>query len=110
MKKFLLGLLAGLVLAGVALVVLVFAAAKLGDRKPAIPPNAVLVMRLNGDTPEQPGPEMPFFFPGSEARPTMFETWDALRKAAADKRIRALLIEPRRPESGGLRAPRFAIA
>jgi hypothetical protein len=46
MKKFLLGLLAGLVLAGLTTVILFFVMVRLGDRRPAIADGSTLILRL----------------------------------------------------------------
>lgn len=94
MKKFLLGVLAGFIIAGVTAVVLVFAALKLARRAPEPPEAAWLTLRLSGDLPELQ-PVMPPL-PALEARAplTMAEVWSALRRASRDPRIRGLLVKP----------------
>jgi hypothetical protein len=59
MKKFLLGLLAGLVLAGLTAVILFFVMVRMGDRRPVIADGSTLVLRLEGEIAERSGVEMP---------------------------------------------------
>ncbi|MGE5647388.1 MAG: signal peptide peptidase SppA [Acidobacteriota bacterium] len=94
MKKFLLGVLIGLLFSGLALVVLLFAIARFASRPPAIPGGSVLVYRLQGDVPEAPQVEIPLPFFERMSAPTVRDHWEMLRKAAADSRIRALLLMP----------------
>jgi protease-4 len=94
MAKFFLGLVAGVLLA-VLLVVALLALAVVVSRQPAeIASNSVLVLRLRGEIPEKPGVEMPEFLGGGETPATVANVWMALRKAAADTRIKAVLLEP----------------
>ena len=55
MKKFLIGLVTGLLLAGVSLFILVFALVRLGDHKPSVSDGSTLVFRLEGEVPEVAG-------------------------------------------------------
>ena len=48
MKKFLIGLIAGFLLAGLALIIVGFAMMKLGDRKPEIASGSTLMLNLQG--------------------------------------------------------------
>jgi len=95
MKKFLLGLLAGFVLAGMACVIFLFAMIRLGDRRPAIASDGILVLGLQGDVPEIAPMEIPLPFFESQAPVTLVEVWDLLRRAEKDSRVRALVLEPR---------------
>jgi len=52
MKRFLLGILAGIVIAGVALVVLMFAAVRWSAQAPSVPASGILTMNLSGEVPE----------------------------------------------------------
>src|ERR1700693_4216679 len=91
MKKFALGFIIGLVS-----VILVFAAIRLGgERRVTVAGNSALVLHLEGDLPEAASVELPLPFLGQQQPLTMLETWQLLRKAAADPRIKALVLEPR---------------
>ncbi len=96
MTKFLIGLVSGIILTVVTGFIAVFSLARFGaERKPSVPDNAVLVMNLGGELPERAPVEFPIPFFESQTPVTMVETWDVLRKAAADSRIRAIVLEPR---------------
>ncbi|MGE5567772.1 MAG: signal peptide peptidase SppA [Rhodospirillales bacterium] len=94
MKRFLLGLLVGIVLCGLALVIAFFVAVRVSARPPSIPSDAILALTVEGDIPESPPIEVPLpLF--QQARPaTVRENWELLRKAAADSRIRAVVFMP----------------
>lgn len=94
MKKFLIGLVAGFLLAGLALIIVGFATMRLGDRKPVVPEGATLMLRLQGPIAEVAQPEIPIPFFESRAPLTVVDLWSLLRKAAADKRIAAIAFEP----------------
>jgi protease-4 len=94
MKKFLLGLLAGFVLAGMAVVITFFAAIKLGDRKPSVPDGSVLVLKLDGPVPEQAPVDIPLPMFREQAPMTMAELWATMRRAEADTRVKAVILEP----------------
>ncbi len=100
MKKFLLGILCGLVLSGLLLVIVVFAAMRLGERRPVVADGSTIVWRLEGDVPERPQVELPFPWLESQAPLTVRDTWSMLRRAAADSRIRAVVLEPRGLSAG----------
>jgi len=100
MKKFLLGILCGVVLAGLAGIILVFAAIKVGDRKPAVSDGSTLVLRLSGDVPERAPVEVPIPFFDDPTSPTILETWQALNRAANDPKIKAVMLEPRGIRTG----------
>jgi protease-4 len=95
MKKFLLGILAGLIIAGVSGVVLFFAAVKFARKPPEAPEKAWLSLRLEGELPE--AAPMTFPLPAFESRAPMTtaEVWSVLRRAAADKRIKGVVVKPR---------------
>ncbi len=94
MKKFLLGVLIGILFAVLGLVIVVFAAARWGSRPPSVPADAVLVYRLEGSVPEAPQVEIPLPFFENRTSPTVRDHWETLHKAAADSRIRAVLFMP----------------
>lgn len=96
MKKFLLGFVVGIVFVGLAVVILGFALARFGSRRPvSIANNSTLVLQLEGDVPERAPIEFPLPFLNEEQPLTVAETWQMLRNAAADSRIKALVLEPR---------------
>jgi protease-4 len=100
MKKFLIGLAAGFVLAGLAVIVTGFAMLRLGDRKPAIAEGSTLVLRLQGEIVEVSRTEIPIPLFESRSPLTTIEVWDLLRKAAADSRIKAVALEPAGLQAG----------
>jgi len=95
MKKFLLGFVIGLLFAGLFVVILGFAAIRLGDRRPSLSANSTLVLHLEGELPEQSPVDLPLPFLQDQQPMTVIETWQVLKKAAADSRIKALVLEPR---------------
>lgn len=95
MKRFLLGVVAGAVLAAVALVVVFFASLKSFSRKPALPQSACLVLDLQGELPEFAGTEAPLPVLEQQAPVAVHEVWHALDQAARDTRIRCVLLKPR---------------
>jgi protease-4 len=96
MKKFLLGFVIGLLFAGLVVLILGFAAIRLGGERPVtVADNTALVLDLEGSVPEQAPVDVPIPFLGQQQVLTMADTWQLLRKAAADNRIRALVLEPR---------------
>jgi protease-4 len=100
MKKFLIGILTGLVLAVLTGVVLIFSALRVGERRPAVPDGATLVVHLNGDIPEKSPIEVPIPFIGSSDTLTMLEVWHGLRYAATDSRIKAVILDAGRVDAG----------
>jgi protease IV len=100
MKKFLIGLVTGLLLAGLTAFLAVIAVARLGDSKPSIADGSTLVLRLDGSIPEKPPMEIPLPFFEEQAPTTTQELWTLLDRAAADSRIKAILLMPRHPGAG----------
>ena len=94
MKKFLIGLAAGLVLAGLALVALLFAAMRVAEPRAVVPDDSTLVIGLEGDIPERPPMTLPFPALESRVAVTLQDVWLSLAEAAADPRIRAVVFEP----------------
>src|SRR5579872_177520 len=95
MKKFLLGFVIGLIFAGLGALIIGLAAMRLGDRRPTVAANSTLVLHLEGDMPEQQPVDVPIPFLQGQQPLTIPETWQMLKKAAADNRIKAVVIEPR---------------
>lgn len=99
MKKFLAGLVVGIVICAFAGVVLVFALGRLSQQEPDVPENAVLRLTLSGAVDEMSAPSLPL--PGQPASGlTTIEIWSSLRKATVDPRIKAVVFEPRLPSLG----------
>lgn len=95
MKKFLLGVLCGVVVAGLAGVIFVFSMIRLSDTKPAIAANSALLLRLEGEVPERPPVEIPFGPFEGQSPATVRDLWSGLKRAAADSRIKAVVLAPR---------------
>jgi len=96
MKKFLFGFFAGLFFVGLTIVILIFAAIRVGgSRKVTVAENSMLVLRWEGDLPEQAPVEFNLPFLDNQQPLTMADSWKVLRNAAADSRIRGILLEPR---------------
>ena len=63
--------------------------------RPWVVANSALVLQLEGDLPEQSPVDYQIPFLQNEQPPTVAETWQMLRNAAADSRIQAIVLEPR---------------
>jgi protease-4 len=94
MKKFFLGFVIGLLFAALVGTILVFAAMRLGQRSVSVADGSTLVLHLEGDMPEQAPVEVQIPFLQPKPPMTVEETWRTLQKAAADPRIKALVLEP----------------
>ncbi|MCC6862557.1 MAG: signal peptide peptidase SppA [Bryobacterales bacterium] len=95
MAKFLIGLVTGVILAILMAVILVFALMRAGaERRPAVADGSTLMLKLEGEIPERPPVEFPIPFLERQTPLTVRDTWDLLRKAAADSRVKAVLFEP----------------
>ena len=100
MKKFFIGLVAGLLLAGLTVFIGFFVLVKLGDSRPSLSDGSTLVVRLGGEIPEKSPIEIPLPFFEGQKQIAVHEVWDALRKAAVDSRIKAVVLLPQRPGIG----------
>jgi protease-4 len=101
MAKFLFGLITGVVLCILAVFVLTFAIARsFRETAPSIADNSVLLLQLDGDIPERPPVEVPFGAFAERSTPTVANVWMLLRKAAADARIKAVVLEPQSLAAG----------
>ncbi len=98
MKNFFIGLVAGVLLSGLALLILFFAlvrfAGSFAERTVAVADNAMLVLKLDGDLPEKAPPELPLPFLEAQTPMAVHEVWSTFRKAAADSRVKGILFEP----------------
>ena len=95
MKRFTIGFVIGLFFAGLIVVILVFGAMRMGERRVTVADGSTLVLHLEGDLPEQAPVELPIPFLEQQQPLAMVEMWDLLRRAATDPKIKALVIEPR---------------
>src|SRR5690349_11233288 len=96
MKKFLLGFVIGILFVALAAVILVVAAVRFGGgRRPTVAANSTLVLQLEGELPEQSPVDFPIPFLDRQQPLSIVETWQLLRNAAADTRIKAMVLEPR---------------
>jgi protease-4 len=100
MKRFVVGFVIGILFAGLLVVILGFAAMRYSDRPPTVAASSTLVLHLGGDLPEQLPVDVPIPFLQQQQPLAMVEMWQILRKAAADTRIKALVLEPRDLEVG----------
>src|SRR5262249_217920 len=98
MVKFLIGLATGILLVFICVFVVFFALLRFRERPPEIAANSVLMLRISGDLPEKPPVEVPFLSQGPGL--TLSNVWMALRKAAADSRIKAVVFEPEGMRAG----------
>jgi protease-4 len=105
MAKFLIGLLTGVLLVFLTIGLLFLAMLRFRDRPPDIADNSVLVLRLDGDVPEKTPVEIPFLS-GAQTL-TVSDVWMTLRKAAADSRIKALVVLPEGLGGGWAKAEEF---
>jgi protease-4 len=100
MKKFLLGILVGLVFAVLATVVFLFSLLRFGESVPTVPRGATLVLRLSEGIPEKSPVRIPIPFIGTPTPLTVHEIWSTLQRAATDSRIRALVIHLGKVDAG----------
>ncbi|MEP7364093.1 MAG: signal peptide peptidase SppA [Acidobacteriota bacterium] len=100
MKKFLIGLIAGFLLAGLAVIIAGFAMARFGERKPDISGGSTLMLKVQGPVLEVSQPEIPLPFFETRSPVTVIDLWDLLRKAAVDKRVVAIAFEPAGVDAG----------
>lgn len=103
MLKFFLGIVVGVILVVLVGIIALVAMASFRNKPPTIAADSTLILRLNGELPERSPVEIPIGAFGQHAPITMEEVWGALRKAAADKRIKAVVVEPQGLEIGWAR-------
>lgn len=106
MRKFLMGLLSGLVLAYMIVPVMALLVWFAGRGQPDIPSDSALVVRLQGDIPEHIGTELPGLLSGFEETPsvTLYGLTEIIRKAATDEDVRALVLRSSGAGSGWAKA------
>ncbi len=94
MVKFILGLVTGVILVFLSFVLLFFVLLRFREKPPEIGANSVLVLRMAGEIPEKAPFDLPDFLDSGKAPLTVVNIYSMLRKAAADSKIRAVVIEP----------------
>ena len=94
MVKFLIGLATGVALVFLSVILLFVVALRFREGAPVIADNSVLVLRLSGELPEKPPMELPSFVGDDHTPLTVIGVWSALEKAAADARIKAVVLQP----------------
>src|SRR5438128_492804 len=94
MGKFLIGVLTGFVVTVLVFVFVVVAALRFREKPPTVADGSTLILRLNGEIPEQPPIEFPLPFLQDRSAITVANVWGLLRRAAGDARIKALVLEP----------------
>src|SRR5580698_3855488 len=100
MRKFALGFVIGLLFAGLVAFIIGALLFRASERPPVVADGSTLVLHLEGELPEQPPVTLPIPFLEEQQPMTIIETWQLLRKAAVDSRIKALVLEPRGLEVG----------
>jgi protease-4 len=96
MGKFLLGVLVGGILTVLVIVIIALAIGKIfSPKQPTVAANSALVLSLTGDVPETAPVAINIPFIQTPSTPTVRDLWTSLHEAAADNRIRALVIQPR---------------
>jgi protease-4 len=94
MGKFLLGLITGAILIVLIGVIGFFALASLKSKPATVADGSTLILRLSGDIPEKPALEVPIPFLQDKTALTVENVWSMLHSAAADSRIKAVVLEP----------------
>jgi protease-4 len=100
MKKFLIGLIVGLLLAALSVVIVIFSLARFGERQPSVADGSTLILKLRGEIPEKPPVEIPVPFFSEQPPATVRDIWSMLRNAAADSRVKAVILEPEGVDAG----------
>ena len=100
------GVLTGLLLAYAPAMILAVLAVILSQGRPSVPEDAVLVVELAGGVPERIASEMPGFLPGSGGPDamTLYGLTEAIRAAAEDADVRALVLHGNGSAAGWAKA------
>lgn len=94
MAKFLVGILTGVILTVIVGVLIVFSFARMKEKPPEVEANSILYLRLRGEVPERVAVEFELPFVHQTTPLTVTDIWGVLRKAAADSRIKGIILEP----------------
>jgi protease-4 len=96
MAKFLIGVLTGVILAGLIAVIGLFAIVRLGERKPTVAADSTLILNLDGEIPERAPASIPLPFFEEREPMAVSDVWRILRRAETDPRVRAVVLMPGR--------------
>lgn len=94
MRKFVIGLVCGLVLAALAGVIIVFSLARIGERRPTVADNSTLLLKVEGEVPEKAPTEIPLPFFQQQTPTTVLEYYRTLQRAATDPKVKAVVLMP----------------
>lgn len=104
MRNFLIGLVVGVLLVGLAIVIVVFAAIRYAgsyaNRPVTVADGSTLVLDLEGEVPERLPAEIPIPVLQNQRAMSVEEVWDLFRRASSDSRVRGVLFEPRSLDIG----------
>src|SRR5579883_1482875 len=101
MWKFLLGVLIGIIVTVFGIFVVFLALGRLfANKAPSVPGDSALVLSLRGDVPESAPVDMAIPFFEQKTAPTVRDLWTSLHEAAADNRIKAVILEPQHLVAG----------
>jgi protease IV len=100
MKKFLIGIVTGILLAFLCGLVVVFSLARFGDRRPTVSDESTLVLDLQGEIPEKPPIEVSIPFFDRRPQVTVRDVWSMLHNAAVDQRVKAVILMPQGISAG----------
>jgi len=99
MKNFLIGLIVGILVSGLTLLIVVFAMVKLassfGEKPVTVADGSTLILKLEGELPEKAPAEIPLPMFEAQTPMTIREVWETFRKAAADSKVKGIILEPR---------------
>ena len=96
MKRFAIGFVVGLLVAALVGVIVVFAAMRIGgDRRCPSPTGRRWWCIWRANYPNKRPWNLPLPFLAQQQPMTMVETWQLFKQAAADSRIKAMVLEPR---------------
>jgi protease-4 len=94
LAKFLVGILTGVILTVIIGVLIVFSFARMKEKPPEVAANSILYLRLTGEVPERVAVDFELPFVHQTTPLTVTEVWALLRKAAADSRIKGVILQP----------------
>lgn len=95
MRNWLLGVLSGIVLTILGVVFLVVVALKVSSGPPRVATPSTVILDLEGEIPENNPTDLTARLMQRGAKPTLREVLENIDKAAADKRISAIVVRPR---------------
>src|SRR5258707_7087285 len=100
MKKFLIGIITGILLAFLCGFILAFSLVRFSDRRPSVADGSTLILNLQGDIPERPPVEVPIPFFEQRQEVTVRDVWSMLHNAAVDSRVKGVILMPQGISAG----------